>query len=655
MSFEKYPHLFEPLIVSNTVFRNRIFSAPMGASFLDSDELPMPELAAHYERKALGGAASVALGSRTVDTEIGACSGSNPIPYGNYRGTAFFNYFTNSITRHGAIASVELVHGGCFSDRSFANGNQIYGPSEGIYKGTHVLPMSELIIEETIENFAKAAKWAKSVGFGMVTVHGGHGWLLTQFMSPVFNKRTDRWGGSVENRIRLAQEICKAIRRATGPDFVIEMRISGSECTPSGYDINEGIRLAKALDGYPDIIHVSAGSSAVNEKAHTFTVTHPSMFQEDATNLALAAAIKPHIKQSKVATVGALSDPAVLEEIIASGKADIVNLARGLIADPDLPNKARAGNEKDINECMRCFACFSHVMSSGQFYCTLNPQIGHDIEYINAPTAPKAKKNVLIIGGGIGGMQAALTASERGHDVTLCEKADDLGGILRCEENVDFKTKLTQYVKRQADRVKRSNIKLLLGTEMTPDAAKAGKHDIIISAIGSKQIVPGIDGIDGENVLGAVEAHGQVDKIGQRVAIIGGGLVGAELGIHLKRLGREVEIIEMTNAVNSADNFLHGNALDAELDLLGISVRLGTKAERIAKNGVAVTSAEGDAFIEADTVIYAVGMQGLQEQAAAFAQCAPITYQIGDCSRPANILEANRLGYNVAMDLGKFF
>ncbi len=652
MSANKYPHLFEPIIVANTVFRNRIFASPTGSSYVDIQELPMPEIAAYYERKAIGGAASVAMGERAVDNKRGLNYGGNPIPVGDHRGTSFFRYVTNAISRHGAIASIELQHGGCYAKRGADMGNQIYGPVEGYYDGVHVLPMTEEILAETIDSYAAAAKWAKAAGFGMVTIHGGHGWLLTQFMSSKFNTRTDRWGGSTENRVRLAREVCKAIKKACGPNFVVEMRISGSEGFEGGYDIDEGVELAKALDGYPDIIHVSAGHGYLDE---VFTVTHPPMFAEHGVNVRYAAAIKPHIKQSKVSTVGALSDPELMEEIIASGKADIVNMARGLIADPDLPNKARTGNTHEVNKCLRCFHCFSNLMNFGQYSCAINPEIGREEEYSTEPRKAEKKKDVLVLGGGIGGMQAAITAAKRGHNVTLYEKTDRLGGVLLCEEKVPFKKNLHDYIQQQIRRLGESGAKVVMNTELTPEEAEALKPDVIIAAIGAKSVIPNIPGIDGKNVMGAEEAYVSPEKVGEKVAILGGGLVGSELGIYLAGLGKKVQIIEMADKLNCGDNFIQGMSIDVEIKKLGIGVNTGCKAKSIDETGVVCEKADGEIKIDADTVIYAVGMKGKQEEAKAFALSAPIFYQIGDCLFPKNIYEANRLGYNAAMDIGQYW
>ena len=326
----KYPHLFSQLIIGSTVFNNRIFASATGPTNLTSRKAPSAETCALYERKAVGGAAAVCMGNCTVDTTIGRSVSSN-IDLGDRSIIPQLAKLATAISRHGSVPSIELQHGGNHSFGSWQEGHQIYGPMEYIdEQGRHILAMTEEVIEKTIESFAQAAVLAKQSGFGMVTIHGGHGWLISQFVSPISNTRTDRWGGSVENRCRLPVAICDAVKKAAGRDFPVEIRISGSECHPGGYGIDEGIAIARQLDGHADIIHVSAGSHEVQE---VFTVTHPSMFLEDGANVKYAAEIKKHIKKSYVATVGALADPDLMEEIIASGKADIIAVARGLLAD----------------------------------------------------------------------------------------------------------------------------------------------------------------------------------------------------------------------------------------------------------------------------------------------------------------------------------
>ncbi|HHX75195.1 MAG TPA: FAD-dependent oxidoreductase, partial [Firmicutes bacterium] len=630
----KYKHLFSPIVLGGQFFRNRIFNAPTGVS-----AFPVESCISYYERKAKGGAAAVCIGDACPSPD--GMSRPGQIQLWEEKSRPNLIELAYAIGRHGAVASMEIIHGGNCSYYAHSNGYQPYGPVAGVTpSGQEIREMPEEMILRLIEAFARAAAFAKSCGYGMVTVHGGHGWLLSQFFARTNNRR-DKWGGTPENRARLAVAICDRIHQVCGRDFPVEIRITGSEVFAGGYGIETGIEQAVFLDGHADLIHVSAGSHEVDD---VFTVTHPSMFLADGVNVRYAAEIKKHIKQTPVATVGALSDPELLEEIIASGRADVVALARGLICDPDLPAKLQAGRSDEVKKCMRCLWCFSHRMQREKIVCALNPEIGSEAECKYGNSHPAVRKKVLIAGGGIAGMQAALTCAEQGHSVILCEKQDRLGGVLLCEERVPFKEKLGQYLALQARLIeRRSNIKLLLETEVTPSTASAFAPDVIIAALGSRPLVPDLPGIDRENVFSAQTLFYRPELAGRRVVILGGGLVGMELAVYLAMLGRECTILEMQPELNDGGNNLHGLALSLEFKKYGIRISPATKAVEITGGGVVgqftgarplgggmrfalpayyPEAAAGNKLFACDTVAYAVGQVPLRAEAGALRDCA---------------------------------
>jgi len=669
MSNNKYPHLFTPVQAGGALFRNRIFAAPMGASYLDKDGFLMPEVGAFYERKALGGAASVCISGGGVSRR-GMAYGGGMLEYTNHRGFAFYNYVTNAISRHGCMAALELQHGGYHATLTGDLGMQMYGPMETDYKGYHCLPMTEEIIQETIDDFVRGAQYAKSAGFGMVTIHGGHGWLLHQFMSPIQNQRTDKWGGSLENRMRFPLAVVEAVRKAVGPKYPIELRMSGAEMIPGGYDADEGVEMAKFFDGKVDMINVSMGHHE-DDTASMFT--HPNMFMDDGCNVKYAAAIKKAVSVP-VECVGGITDPEQMEEIIASGQADVIQLGRQSLADPYLPIKARTGNEDDINHCMRCYNCFHNSTISGIFYCATNPEIGHEYESL-FDTPPRKQKKVLIAGGGIGGMQAAITAAQRGHEVILCEKSERLGGVLRCEELVPFKERTERYLDHQVHMLEKSGVDVRLNTEVTPELAKEIKPDVIIAAMGADILEPRfIKGWDRPNVIAAEELYTCPDTAGQRVVILGGGLVGMELAAFLGMKGKDVTILEMMPTLNDGGNNLHGLALSGEFETYGVKVSPSTKAIEITEEGVIgeFTGAKPEApqmqfdtphykpmgesgtmLFPADTVAYALGRTPRRSAALALRECAPEFHMIGDCVAMKNIQAATSAGYFTARDIGR--
>ena len=651
----RYPHLFEPIQLGNTLFRNRIFASPTGYQNVNGDGYLNDGAAAYYGRRARGGAASVATFEGIVDGELGRggathiCMDTPNID----RGLARIAY---EIKGYGAVPTMELQHAGMFANRdlSFFGANSkgiAYGPVACELDGREILPMTEEIIERTINKYIDAAAMVQRCGFGMVLIHAGHGWMLHQFLSPITNTRTDKWGGpDIENRARMLLAICDGIHQRCGQGFPIEVRISGSECYDGGYGIENGIAIAKQLEGHCQLIHVSAGNHEVEE---VFAVTHPSMFLEDGCNVKYAAEIKKHVK-TPVATIGALSDPELMEEIIASGKADVVEMGRAFMAEPDWPLKVRTGNEDKARRCMRCLSCFSSELTNGEPYCAINPESGRELDMKYEPVAAKVKKKVLVVGGGVGGMQAALTCADRGHEVVLCEKTGRLGGVLRCEEDVYFKKNLDYYLNQQARLIEENpHITVRLNTEVTPEYAEAEKADVIIAALGAKAAKPPVPGVDLPGVLSAQEAYTKVDELGDSVVILGAGLVGVELGLHLLHEGKKVQLVEMTDHVNDGGNFLHMLGLKNEMRKMDLQILFNARAKEIRENGILCEVDGQERFVEGDRVIIATGQKPLRDEAIALNYCAPEVYYLGDCVMPKNITTATATAFLTARNIGR--
>ena len=652
----KYPHLFSPIQIGNRMFRNRIFASPTGYQNLPGDGHLNSGAAYYYGRRAMGGAASVATMECIVDHEFGR-GGDRHLAVDVPNVDADLGRIAHAISGYGAVATMELTHAGMFANRSLGMfGAFSTGPAKGpveVDQGDRIVEaMDEEFIERTIQKFIDAAALGQSVGFGMALIHAGHGWMLHQFLSPITNTRTDKWGGpSEENRCRMLNAIIDGIHKRCGRGFPVEVRISGSECYDGGFGLDVGIANAKAIDGHADLIHVSAGNHEVDE---VFTVTHPSMFLEDGVNVKYAAEIKKHV-EAKVAAIGALSRPDLMEEIIATGKADVVECGRQFICDPDFVTKFRTGHEDDARRCMRCLACFSNELTHGEPYCAINPQSGREIEAAYAMPEVVTKKKVLVIGGGVAGMEAALDCAKRGHEVILCEAKDELGGVIRCERNVDFKQSLDYYLdQQQRFCMENPAIDVRLNTTVTPEMAKEMGVDVIIAALGSRQLIPPIPGIDGPNVMNAVDAYNAADQLGDSIVIMGAGLVGVELGLHLRKLGKKVVNVEMLDHMSDGGNFLHMSGVRVEIAKRGLEINFKNKVKEVTEAGVLCETPEGDKLYEADSVIVAMGMRPLSAEAAAFYDAAPEFYPIGDCFVVKNIESATTTAYMTAKNIGRF-
>ena len=645
----KFPHLCEPLKLGNVTLRNRIISAPMAYPDISPEGYLTPEAAAFYELRAKGGAAVVTVSECMVDTVYGKSHNIN-IALDQPNALPGLAMTAAAIKRHGAIASAELNHSGKFSgadniDKSLNRKNLRYGPSaDVVYGGGVVEEMPKSMIQDLVLKFGKGAALCKKAGFNMILLHAGHGWLLQQFFSPAHNRRTDEYGGSLENRARFTLEVLDSIREAVGRNFPIEIRISSTDYDPNGYGLEDAIEFAKLVEPKVDLIQMSTG-------AHegTFENTHLPMFSPRGDLVKFAAETKKHVSKP-VATIGGLIDPNMMEEIIASGKADVVEIARGLLADPFLPRKVMTGNDEEILHCLRCFVCMGERMATGRRICAINPVIGDEYEAKFAPPATAPKK-VLVAGGGPGGMQCAITAASRGHKVVLCEKAPELGGALLCEKAIPFKSDMIDYIRVKALEMKKAGVEVRLNTEVTAEYAEKESPDVLVVAIGAKPIIPPIKGIDGENVIVANDLSDRMEDIGKRVVILGGGLVGCEAAVHLADEGHEVTVIEMRSEVAVDANGRHRPIL-----LKWLAERANVECElcgtRVTEDGLYCAAKDGtERFFPADTVICAVGQQPLSKEAGSLLDSAPEVVMLGDCTQPARITEAVYRAYHAAIDI----
>lgn len=645
----KYPNLCSPIKLGNVTFRNRMFSAPMGGTDITADCCIGRGSTAFYELRAKGGAAAVTISECMVHPETDASHAFHldlKVP-GSLSG---FTYTADAIRRHGAIPSVELSHSGQYAGTYLADKNKKaslaqWGPSETVRPdGVPVKELTKELIDDIVRAYGECAGLAKRAGFEMVMVHGGHGWLINQFFSPYFNHRTDEYGGCLENRVRFAKEVLQSVRGAVGPGFPIEFRMSGSELFEGGYDLEEGVQIAQMIEDYVDLIHVSAGTYQ-----RGFAVTHPSMFTEHGCNVYLAAEIKKHVKKP-VATLGGLNDPAQMEEIIASGKADVVEMARALLADPFLPRKVCANQDEDIVKCLRCYTCMAERAATTTRRCTVNPLIGRELDGTEVTKAPVSKK-VVVAGGGPGGLKAAQTAALRGHEVILMEKEPELGGILKSEQAIPFKYEMYQLTHTFAKQARDAGVTIRLNTCATKEVVEAENPDAVIIAVGSEPLVPPIEGIENENVVIVNNYYLEKDKVGDEVVVLGGGLAGCEAAIHLAQEGKKVSVVEMRDELAPDCNIRQRPILLAKMNEL-VTIHTGLRGMKVTEEGVLCQNKAGEeVMVKGASVICALGQRPRRSVVEELLDTAPYVAQIGDCVKASTITTAVYQGYHAALDI----
>lgn len=648
----RYPHLFSPLTIKKVRFRNRIFAGP--CSMTPGNRLyrgPDIRQILYFEDKARGGAAAVTVAETVVDNPY-----ANRKHAGNMALPVFRSEYTKEaafIARHGAIPSIQLFHAGDTSAPEFLNGLNPHGPNTYLRKdGVQIEAFNREEMDQVCRDFARAAVLVKQCGFKMIMIHGGHGWLFSQFLSPSTNWRTDEYGGSIENRGRFPLAILKAVREAVGPDMLIEFRLSGDEHCDNGITLEDVCTFCQMIQDTVDIIHVSAGCYYTTNQ-----YTFPGIFVPggpEGCNLYLAKEIKKHV-HIPVATIGGYgADPEELDRIIRDGEADIIYMSRQLLADPHTPNKWRTGREDEVTHCVRCMNCLGNF-DHGEFGCDVNPTVGHELMDCMQRREPSQSRKVVVVGGGPAGMKAALTAAERGHDVTLIEKKDRLGGTLNYLEHDCHKKQLMAFKDHLIYLLGKRKVRILLNTEATVELINRMEPYALILAVGSTINVPSmIPGLLENGAMSCKDIAEHPEKVGQRIVIIGGGLTGCETGLSYAEEGRDVVIVEMTPTIAAQANHMTRPVLLETFDRLKahISYRTGTSVVRVTPEGVVVNDGTGEELIAADTVIYSTGLRPNLSMVTELEQCdAPFIRAIGDCDNVAAARRAIWAGYHAAMDI----
>lgn len=503
-------------------------------------------------------------------------------------------------------------------------------------------------IEELVKDFELSAKIIKTADIDAIEIHGHQGYLLDEFMTALWNKRTDKYGGDLEGRLRLAYELIEAVKRGAGPDFPVLFRYPLTHSLEGARDIEEGLEIARRLE--------AAGVDALNITAgcyETYNFTQPPTTQPRGCWVELAEMTKKVVNIPVIA-VGKLGYPEIAEKVLQEGKADFIGLGRYLLADPDWPNKVKEGRTEDIVPCLGCHeGCIGRVRQYKHIGCAVNPTVGLERDSVISPA--EKKKRVLVVGGGPGGMEAARVAALRGHNVTLWEKNNALGGNLIPAAVPDFKDDYKLLIQYLATQIKKLGVTVELGKEAAPELIQKAKPDVVFVATGASSIIPNIKGIEKGmetgKVVTAVDLLSDKGKTGETVAIIGGGLIGCETALYLaKELGKQVAVIELLDSV--ARDMIWGNALDLIklLDEFNVKIMTSTTVQEVTDTGIIVIDEQGKTHsLRADTVILSVGMKPNRELVEALeSKNLPEVYAIGDCVELCKVLGAIWQGFRTA-------
>lgn len=650
VSFNDFPHIFTPIRIRNIELKNRLVFSPVVSGHAGVVDGQVTEALVQF----LGAQARSGVGMVTI--------GASPVDQGRARD--FFGSLSvckdqdipglhrlvEEVHRYGAAISCEILHAGRIAQPAALDGKKAWVPwLTPDMDPERFEEVSEEQMSEVIESFCDAAVRLRDAGFDMVLIHGAHGNFVSAFFSPLTNQRTDEYGGSFENRMRFPLRLVKAVRDAVGDRMAIDFRISQNEYVEGGTTLEDVIAFLKAAEPYIDDANLSGGW--IFDPVYVKYMM-PGYPQELCLNIPRTALIHEQLS-IPVTCVGNIPDVQTAERILREGKADIVAMARNILADMDFVNKAYRGQADAIRPCLRCIECASRPAVGGGVRCSVNPQLGRELYYRDIRSAP-IKRRVVVVGGGPAGMMAAQTARRRGHEVILFERDAELGGRLKEASTLFCKEPYhKRYLAWDRRATEECGIDLRLGIEATPEMVMAEEPDAIIVAIGGEHIVPPIVGVDSDHVITVTEADLKQKPIGQEVVIVGAGFSALECGIQLAYEGHLVTALDMAREDDlwrEVMNELRSGLIELR-DRYDMRVLDESRVLEIGATCVAFERHGKRQEIHADTVVLACGMRPDRDAVQRFVGLMPDVFVVGDARKTGNIFAANMSAFDVAVEL----
>ncbi|NTW71689.1 MAG: FAD-dependent oxidoreductase [Eubacteriaceae bacterium] len=640
-----FKKLFSPIKINNCEIPNRLAVTAMVANYCNENGTATDKYIAYHEAKANGGWGLII----TEDYAVNQHAMGYKFISGLWNDGQIESHkrLTDTIHKYDSKIFCQIYHAGRQSN-SFVNGGKPpVAPSSIPCPWLREIPKELTIpeIEQIVNDFGDCALRAKKAGFDGIEIHAAHGYLIAQFMSPYVNKRTDKYGGSFDNRTRFIKEIYENVRGKVGKEFPVIIRFSALEDVPGGRDLSESRILAKQFEEWGfDALNVSCSVYGDHSRQIVSPMYVPHAWQAD-----LAAEIKSLVN-IPVFTVNRINDPKMAESLLEAGKADVIGMGRGSLADPDLPNKAKAGDFDSIRLCIACLqGCVGALYEGGPINCLVNPSLGREWELDYSKVADP--KKVFIAGGGPGGMEAARAAALKGHNVSLYEKRDFLGGQFKSAAYPPCKGELATYTTWLINELNKLGVTIFLNTNLTKDVVLVEKPDVVIVATGGTPLVPPIKGIEKSNVLAAEDVLLGKVPTGDRIVVAGGGEVGSETAAHLGMEQKEVTIVEMMPAICRDLDGVNKYYLKKVLNEYEVNINVSTKVVEILDDGVVVENSKGTFTIPADTVVMALGYKPYNKLVAEMEAVHNNVVVVGGALKTSNAMIAAREGFNAGISI----